>query len=216
MPDRVHHPPNLIYSPGTQVVALVEVLGQSGKVLHPRGSVGVVVRSPVDSEHSYRIRFADGIEASLRRDQVTMLARYKESNIGDVGIAAHRCNLYERVVYRCVIGSQAYGLAGEGSDIDRRGIYLPPADLHWSFYGVPDQLENNDTQEAYWEIQKFLVLALKANPNVLECLYTPLVEKATPLAQKLLALRSCFLSRLPQGVAGVAPGWFVKPLGAER
>ena len=95
-----------------------------------------------------------------------------------------------------MIGSQAYGLAGEGSDIDRRGIYLPPADLHWSLYGVPDQLENDDTQEAYWEIQKFLVLALKANPNVLECLYTPLVEKATPLAEKLLAMRSIFLSRM--------------------
>jgi predicted nucleotidyltransferase len=100
------------------------------------------------------------------------------------------------LIYRCVIGSQAYGLAGEGSDIDRRGIYLPPADLHWSLYGVPDQLENDETQEAYWEVQKFVVLALKANPNVLECLYTPLVEKATPLAERLLALRGCFLSRL--------------------
>jgi predicted nucleotidyltransferase len=177
-------------------VALVEVAGQSGKVLHPRGSVGVVVRSPADSEHLYRVRFADGNEASLHRDQVTMLARYKESEIGDAGITALRCNLYERVIYRCVIGSQAYGLAGEGSDIDRRGIYLPPADLHWSLYGVPDQLENDDTQEAYWEVQKFLVLALKANPNVLECLYTPLVEQATPLAEKLLAMRGCFLSRL--------------------
>ncbi len=173
MQDRVHHHPNLIYSLGTQVVTLVEILGQSGKVLHPRGSVGVVVRSPVDLDHPYRVRFADGIEESLNRDQVTMLARYKESEIGDTGITAIRCNLYERVIYRCVIGSQAYGLAGEGSDIDRRGIYLPPADLHWSLYGVPDQLENDDTQEAYWEIQKFLVLALKANPNVLECLYTP-------------------------------------------
>src|SRR5262245_63731502 len=130
MPERVHHHPNLIYSPGTQVVALVEVLGQSGKVLHPRGSVGVVVRSPADSECHYRVRFADGTEASLRRDQVTMLAHYKESEIGDARITALRCNLYERVIYRCVIGSQAYGLAGEGSDIDRRGIYLPPADLH--------------------------------------------------------------------------------------
>jgi uncharacterized protein len=196
MPDRVHHHPHLIYSPGTQVVALAEVLGQSGKVLHPRGSVGVVVRSPVDSEHPYRVRFADGTEASLRRDQVTMLARYKESEIGDTAVTALRCNLYERVIYRCVIGSQAYGLAGEGSDIDRRGVYLPPADLHWSLYGVPDQLENDAAQEAYWEVQKFLVLALKANPNVLECLYTPLVEKATPLAERLLAMRGCFLSRL--------------------
>jgi predicted nucleotidyltransferase len=40
------------------------------------------------------------------------------------------------------------------------------------------------------------VLALKANPNVLECLYTPLIEFATPLAQELLAMRESFLSRL--------------------
>jgi uncharacterized protein len=177
-------------------VALVEILGQNGKVLHPRGSVGVVVRSPIDLEHPYRVRFPDGIEESLHRDQLTMLARFKEVAIGDSGITAHRCNLYERIIYRCVIGSQAYGLAGEGSDIDRRGIYLPTAQLHWSLYGVPDQLENDDTQEAYWEIQKFLVLALKANPNVLECLYTPMVEKATPLAEKLIGMRSIFLSRM--------------------
>ena len=41
-------------------------------------------------------------------------------------------------------------------------VNLAPADLQWSLYGVPEQLENNDTQEAYWEMQKFLVLALKA------------------------------------------------------
>ncbi|MFL5245050.1 MAG: DNA polymerase beta superfamily protein [Gemmataceae bacterium] len=196
MTERVHHHPNLIYSPGTQVVTLVEVLGQRGKVLQPRGSVGVVIHSPADLDHPYRVRFADGVEESLNRDQVTMLARFKESEIGNTAMTTLRCNLYERVIYRCVIGSQAYGLAGEGSDIDRRGIYLPRADLHWSLYSVPDQLENDETQEAYWEVQKFLVLALKANPNVLECLYTPMVEKATPLAEKLLAMRSIFLSRM--------------------
>jgi hypothetical protein len=37
---------------------------------------------------------------------------------------------------------------------------------------------------------------LKANPNVLECLYTPLVETTTPLAEELLAMRAVFLSRI--------------------
>ena len=62
-----------------------------------------------------------------------------------------------------------------------------PLELHWSLYGVPEQLENEETQEAYWELQKFIILALKANPNVLECLYSPIVEFATPLAEELLA-----------------------------
>ncbi|HKQ38706.1 MAG TPA: nucleotidyltransferase domain-containing protein [Verrucomicrobiae bacterium] len=91
---------------------------------------------------------------------------------------------------------QAFGLSDDASDVDRRGIYLPPANLHWSLYGVPEQIENNDTQEAYWELQKFLVMALKANPNILECLHTPLVEHSTPLAQELLAARQRFLSKL--------------------
>jgi hypothetical protein len=196
MADRAHHSPNLIYSPGTQVVTLVEVRHEAGQTLHPRGAVGVVVRSPADVTHAYRVRFVDGYEAALKPAEVQLLAQFKEGDIGDRTKAMAQSNLFERVIFRCVIGSQAYGLAGEGSDVDRRGIYLPTADLHWSLYGVPEQIENEETQEAYWELQKFLILALKANPNVLECLYTPLVELATPLAEELLQMRGCFLSRL--------------------
>jgi len=100
------------------------------------------------------------------------------------------------VIYRCVVGSRAYGLDEEGSDTDRRGIYVPPAERHWSLYGIPAQLEDEAGQETYWEVQKFLALALKASPNVLECLYSPLVEVATPAARELLAIRHIFLSRL--------------------
>jgi hypothetical protein len=196
MADRVHHHPGLIYSPGTQVVASVDVCSEGGKVLHPQGAVGVIVKSPADLEHAYRVRFPDNVEVALKQDQLVSLAQFQEGEIGDSGLCASRNNLFERVIYRCVIGSQAYGLADSNSDVDRRGIYLPPADLHWSLYGVPGQLEDHNTQEAYWEIQRFLVLALKANPNVLECLFTPLIETETPLAEELLQNRSMFLSRL--------------------
>lgn len=195
MTDRMHYHPNLIFSVGTQVVTLVDIPGSAGLILHPRGTVGVIVKSPTDLEHSYRVRFPDGFEAPLKQSELTMLAKFKEGEMGDSAHVA-QTDLYERVIYRCVIGSQAYGLADAESDVDRRGIYLPPADLHWSLYGVPEQLENHESQEAYWELQKFLVLALKANPNVLECLYTPLVEKATPLAEELIGMKSIFLSRM--------------------
>jgi uncharacterized protein len=192
MTERVHYHPDLIFTVGTQVVTLVDVPASPGLAPQPRRTVGVVVKAPTDHEHSYRVRFPDGREAALKRDEVVMLARFQE---GEIGEASHE-DLYQRVIFRCVIGSQAYGLADAASDVDRRGVYLPTADLHWSLYGVPEQIENDATQEAYWELQKFLVLALKANPNVLECLYTPLVEKATPLAEELLAMKSIFLSRL--------------------
>jgi len=73
-------------------------------------------------------------------------------------------------------------------------ISRPP--LQWSLFGAPEQFEDNATQSCYWELQKFLIMALKANPNILECLYTPLVEKTTELGAELLALREQFLSQM--------------------
>ena len=156
----------------------------------------MIVKSPMDRQHSYRVRFTDGFEAPLHHDNLMLLAEYKQGSINDPAQVLADHGLFDRVIFRCVIGSKAYGLDEEESDIDRRGIYLPPADLHWSLYGVPDQLENDATQEAYWEIQKFITMALKANPNVLECLYTPIIELATPLAKELLDMKSIFLSRI--------------------
>ena len=229
----------MIFSVGTQVVVQKDTYHANRRVAHPAGSVGTIVRSPLDRTHSYRVKFNDGLEAAVHHDQLIRLSEFKRiprvaEVVGDPSTApalqsgegaltssttsdvregaligsatmdlqegaltsSTTVDLRDRIIYRCVIGSRAYGLEDDNSDTDRRGIYLPPAELHWSLYGVPEQLENDETQEAYWEIQKFIVLALKANPNVLECLYSPLVEFATPLAQELLSIRDAFLSKL--------------------
>jgi hypothetical protein len=195
---------DIILPDGTQVVALVEVKGPDGRTAHPRGAVGVVVQSPGDHWHAYRVRFLDGFETSFTRRELSVLAHYKQAAMTPSDASAQdepagplvEYDLFGHVIFRCVIGSRAYGLDDEGSDTDRRGVYLPPAERHWSLWGVPEQLGNLQAEETYWEVQKFLTLALKANPNVLECLYTPLVEHATPLARELLAMRQSFLSKL--------------------
>jgi hypothetical protein len=188
--------PNLILPVGTQVVTRVESGGRAGEAPRPRGAVGVVVEAPVDQTHAYTVRFADGAEGRFRRGELSVRRRIHDENVREAASMLEEFNLDDYVIYRCVVGSKAYGLDDAESDADRRGIYLPPAEAQWSLYGVPEQLENPDTEECYWELQKFLNLALKANPNILECLYTPLVEKTTPLAEELLAMRSAFLSRL--------------------
>ena len=194
--DRLYSQFHLILPAGTQVVTRVEVKDAAGQILAPRGAVGEIVKAPDDGSHSYRVRFVNGVEAALRRHEMTIRKQYQReaAQPGDEILAEY--DLYDFVIYRCVVGSRAFGLAGEDSDIDRRGVYLPPADLQWSLYGAPEQLENEATQECYWELRKFLILALKANPNILECLYTPLVETVAPIAQKLLAMREIFLSKL--------------------
>jgi hypothetical protein len=151
------------------------------------------VGAPADATHAYRVELPDGRVISLRRSELTIRKHVIGEDLG--GLRADD-DLYRHVIYRCVLGSHAYGLAGEGSDTDRRGVYLPPAEVHWSLYGVPEQLENRETDEVYWELTKFVTLALKANPNILECLYSPLVETVTPLAEELLAMREIFLSKM--------------------
>jgi hypothetical protein len=133
---------------------------------------------------------------SLRRQELTIRKHAQRADLAESGAVLADLGLREHVVFRCVVGSRAYGLTGENSDVDRRGVYLPPAELHWSLYGVPEQLEIRQSEECYWEIQKFVSLALKANPNILECLYSPLVETATPVGEELLAMRAGFLSRM--------------------
>ena len=181
-----------IVPPGTQVVAINDVaVVETGRSL-PGGAVGVITRAPADPAHAYRVRFVDGAESTLKRDEFRILHAVRDSGIGE----AAEIDWTEFVIFRCVVGSQAYGLEHDQSDIDRRGIYLPPSDLQWALYGVPEQLENDATQEVYWELEKFLKLALKANPGILECLYSPLVEHATELAHELLSMRAAFLSKL--------------------
>jgi predicted nucleotidyltransferase len=167
------------------------VIPEGTKVLTgPDGRVGVVVHAPAAPEGSYRIRFADGADESLLRADLTI---FKHA-LAEVPGRPDPAELTRFVIYRCIVGSTAYGLNQEGSDIDRRGFYLPPADLEWSLAGVPEQLEPGN-EEVYWEIEKFVRLALKANPNVLECLYTPLIETCTPLARELIDMRHIFLSQ---------------------
>jgi predicted nucleotidyltransferase len=193
-PDKPN--PHLILPIGTQVVTMVELRERNGEPLRRSGSVAKIIKAPTDNEHCYLIEFADGGRASLHRHELAIRKHVQNLTFDRVDSPVDDRDLYQHVIYRCTVGSRAFGLDVPDSDTDRRGIYLPPATLEWSLYGLPEQLEDHETQECYWELQKFLVLSLKANPNVLECLYTPLVEFTTPTADELLAHRQAFLSKL--------------------
>jgi predicted nucleotidyltransferase len=105
-------------------------------------------------------------------------------------------NLVDRhTVYACVVGSRAYGLAGPESDTDRRGVYCPPTPLFWHLDKPPTHLDGPAGEQFSWELERFCGLALQANPTVLECLWSPLVERCTGIGRDLLALRRAFLSR---------------------
>ena len=181
-------------SAGTRVVVQLEVRGTNGGMVHPRGAVGIVARTPAGAENLYLVRFPDGFESSFLREQFEVLKHFKDHPSLEGGLVEF--DLENQIVYRCVVGSRAYGLDTDASDTDLRGVYAASPEMLWSLFGAPEQFEDNDAQTCYWELQKFLVMALKANPNVLECLYSPLVDKITPLGEKLLSIWDRFLSQM--------------------
>ncbi|MFD9721569.1 DNA polymerase beta superfamily protein [Streptomyces sp. NPDC059076] len=98
-------------------------------------------------------------------------------------------------IYSCVMGSRAFGLATEDSDTDRRGIFLAPTPLYWRLVKPPTHVEGPAEEQFSWELERFCELALRANPNILECLHSPLVEHIDDTGRELLSLRSAFLSQ---------------------
>ena len=113
-------------SPGTQVVV---------------GSrrTGVVVEIVDGDPVAYRVRYPTGDEAVLGRDQLRIRKQAQQAALGPArDPAALMGELLDGwVVYRCVTGSQAYGIADDGSDVDIRGVFVAPAELLWSLQGAP-------------------------------------------------------------------------------
>jgi len=105
------------------------------------------------------------------------------------------------ILFSAIVGSRAQALATDDSDTDRRGFYIASPDIQFGLEGPPDQLVHDGDQLCYWELEKFLRLALKANPTVLETLYSPEIEIAgRGVADDLSELkrRGAFLSKRAQ------------------
>lgn len=99
------------------------------------------------------------------------------------------------------VGSRAWNLAGPGSDDDLRGCFLAPFDALASLDPAPEQIEDPAADALYWELDRLLRLALRADPNVLEALHGPVV-RATSFGEELVAARAAFLSRRVLGTFG--------------
>lgn len=99
------------------------------------------------------------------------------------------------VVLRVLVGSRAYGLAREESDSDVRGVYVAGAARQWSMKKPAEQFEDDAEQTVIWEIEKFLGLAMKGNPAILEAMWSPAVLFASEIGKGLIGLREKVLSR---------------------
>lgn len=76
------------------------------------------------------------------------------------------------IIFECISGSRAYGLATASSDTDIRGVFILPKEKYYSLEYV-GQINNETNDIVYYELKKFIELLSKNNPNILELLSVP-------------------------------------------
>ena len=74
------------------------------------------------------------------------------------------------LLFECITGSRAYGTDTPESDTDLRGIFVMPRENFFGF-GKIEQVSDENNDESYYEIGRFIQLLAKNNPNILEVLY---------------------------------------------
>jgi predicted nucleotidyltransferase len=119
------------------------------------------------------------------------------------------------IVYETVMGSEAYGVSTDSSDVDVYGICMPPKRLVFphlagEILGFGRQLERFECWQEHhvaaggrvWDFQmfgivKFFQSAMDNIPNVLEALFTPprCVLTTTAIAEYLRQHRTDFLHK---------------------
>lgn len=99
------------------------------------------------------------------------------------------------LIYKCLIGSQAYGTALPTSDVDYKGIYIQPKDDILTFR-YNEQIEKWK-DECYYEIRRFLQLAQSANPTILEMLFVDekFIVQSSPQFELLRKHKEKFLTK---------------------
>lgn len=102
-----------------------------------------------------------------------------------------------RTVFLTRHGSHAYGLATPTSDVDVKGVAVPPTEYYLGFLKRFEQAECAEPDAVVYELRKFMQLAADCNPSVVEVLFTDPEDHlgVTPLGERLLAARDLFLSR---------------------
>lgn len=123
--------------------------------------------------------------------------------------------LRDNLHYEVIMGSNAYGVSTDSSDLDMYGWAIPPKDMmfpHLTGYiegfGTKPQrfeqyqehhIQNGDTEYDFsiYSIIKYAQLCLENNPNMIDSLFVPTncVTYCTPLGQILRDNRKLFLHK---------------------
>ncbi len=179
---------------GTEVTTRVDRVVDGE--LRPQGATGRVAK--IDGDR-VEVTFLDGRSATYLRAEVV------PRKLGVQRYAQRRAAAWDQlrpcVVIDTLVGSRAWGVANEGSDEDRRGVFVLPFAWTTGLVDPPHDLVSVDGSQTYWEVGKAIRQALRADPNTLEMLFAS-PEIVDPLGAELVAMRDGFVSQEIYGSFG--------------
>lgn len=98
------------------------------------------------------------------------------------------------IILSGIVGSTAYGLNNENSDIDTLGVFVNPTQSYWSLDKPAETKTQSKPDCCYHEVEKFLRLCIGCNPTVMELLWLESYEAKHPVyGVNLIKLRQKFL-----------------------
>lgn len=101
------------------------------------------------------------------------------------------------VIFEGITGSHAYGTSIPESDVDTRQVFVYPKESRLSLIPIKDEYEKEGEDTKAFELKKFMELAVKATPNILELLWLPedCIHKMGAEFQLLVANRRMFITK---------------------
>lgn len=122
----------------------------------------------------------------------------------------NRKEVEDRLILLALTGSHSYGLALPSSDTDFKGIFIAPREYYLGTRNIEQKdngwnepgngcftmLDGNKDTVAY-ELRKYIMLASKCNPNILELLFEnpKYYYYVNPLGYQLIENKELFLSK---------------------
>jgi uncharacterized protein len=101
-------------------------------------------------------------------------------------------------IYKCRVGSHAYGMNTPTSDEDYAGIFVQPIEFFFGLKAFDQQIEQTEEQDVtFYSLRKYANLAIANNPNVMELMFVDPSDMLLVAAEMndLLRIRKSFLSQ---------------------
>lgn len=128
--------------------------------------------------------------------------------------------MHENLLVKHYAGSHSYGMALPTSDVDFRGIFVAdPLYVRTPFYNVNELSDASEEDTKFYELGRFMRLALDCNPNVIETLWVDdqhIVQSSTAY-EMLRANAPAFLtSKIAFTTSGYALGQLKRIKGHNK